>query len=152
MNKLCSLMVGAAVIGLGVYLVQKLPQPRTNSTSFVEQCWNLPVSLIDRPISSSAIWVMGNISRIDERHGALVATYASQSELSPAARQGLCVSLAKLAEAAPVESQASCESNEKLSHLTPAGRHEFCLALQKMPVAAPAPAEQTTPVAPDRKG
>lgn len=145
-------MVGAAVIGLGVYLVQKLPEPKTNSTSLVDMCWNLPVSSVDRPISSSAIWVMGAISRKDERHGTLVASYVTQSELSPAARQGLCVSLAKLAEEDPVESQASCESNEKLSHLTPAGRHEFCLALQKMPVAAPAPAEQPTPVGPDPKG
>lgn len=148
MNKLCSVLVGAAVIGLSVYLVQKLPEPRTGSASFVEMCWNLPVSVIDRPVSSSTIWVLGAISRKDERHSALVASYASQNELSPAARQGLCVSLEKLAEPSPAASQATCESNEKLSHLTPVGRQEFCAALHK--VSAPAPAVQPTPI--DTKG
>lgn len=142
-------MVGAAVIGLSVYLVQKLPQPSTNSTSFVEQCWNLPVSVIDRPISSSAIWLMGAISRKDERHSALVASYASQSELSPAARQGLCVSLAKLQEPSPAAGQVSCATNEKLQHLTPVGRQEFCASLEKLSAPEPSPA---TPIAHDTKG
>lgn len=150
MNKLCSLLVGAAVIGLSVYLVQKLPEPRTSSASFVEQCWNLRVSVIDRPVSSSTIWVLGAISRIDERHSALVASYASQNELSPAARQGLCVSLEKLAEPSPEASQSACESNEKMSHLTPLGRQEFCAAVHKL--SAPVPAAQPTLIAPDTKG
>jgi hypothetical protein len=84
------------------FLYQYFPnstQPeRLGNTVIAEMCWNLPVSLTGRPVTASVIWTLGNIANVDEQHAAVVGSYASQRELTPEARQGLCTSLSKLPE------------------------------------------------------
>ncbi|WP_274644848.1 hypothetical protein [Pseudomonas serbica] len=85
------------------YFPDSQPRQPLGSTAIAEMCWNLEVSLTDRPVSSSVIWTLGEIANIDDQHAAVVGSYASQRELTPEARQGLCTSLSKL----PVPAQAS---------------------------------------------
>jgi hypothetical protein len=82
------------------YFPKSMQRESLGNTVIAEMCWNLPVSLTGRPVSSSVIWTLGNIANVDEQHAAVVGYYASQRELTPAARQGLCTSLSKLPEPA----------------------------------------------------
>lgn len=82
------------------YFPNSMQRKPLGNTVIAEKCWNLPVSLTDHPVSSSVIWTLGNIANVDEQHAAVVRSYASQRELTPEARQGLCASLSKLPEPA----------------------------------------------------
>lgn len=94
-------VIGAIVLCVICIVVTQLPPGRHKSIA--EMCWNLPVSVTDRPVSSSVIWTLGKIAKVDDRHASVVASYASQRELSPAARQGLCTSLSGLPNPAQAE-------------------------------------------------